>query len=133
MNPPRASVIVVSRHRPAALRRCVISLQQQDHPDFEVIIVADPQGIAIVNEMGLTIKLVGFDEPNISAARNAGLRVATGDVIAFIDDDAVAEPTWLTRSSRTKWLLRRASFGAATGSPTSGVLVRWITSGKITP
>ncbi len=97
MNPPRASVIVVSRHRPAALRRCVISLQQQDHPDFEVIIVADPQGIAIVNEMGLTIKLVGFDEPNISAARNAGLRVATGDVIAFIDDDAVAEPTWLTR------------------------------------
>ena len=97
MTPPRASVIVVSRHRAAALRRCVISLQQQDHPEFEVIVVADPEGIATVRQMGLAVKLVAFDEANISTARNAGLQMAAGEVIAFIDDDAVAEPTWLTR------------------------------------
>ncbi|MEY4306348.1 MAG: hypothetical protein RIT52_2523, partial [Pseudomonadota bacterium] len=33
-----ASVIIVSRHRAAALRRCLLGLTQQDHPDFEVIV-----------------------------------------------------------------------------------------------
>lgn len=92
-----ASVIVVSRHRPAALLRCIKSLTQQDHTNFEVIIVADPAAIALVDALGLTIKLIGFDEANISAARNAGLAHAAAAVVAFIDDDAVAEPTWLAR------------------------------------
>ncbi|MBL9055206.1 MAG: glycosyltransferase family 2 protein, partial [Rhodobacteraceae bacterium] len=43
---PPASVIVVSRHRAAALHCCLMALAQQDHPNFEVIVVADPGGIA---------------------------------------------------------------------------------------
>lgn len=100
MIPPAAlpaSVIVVSRHRAQALTLCLTGLAQQDHPQFEVIVVADPAGIAAVRAQGLAVKLVGFDEPNISAARNAGLAAAAGEVVAFIDDDAVAEPTWLSR------------------------------------
>ena len=124
MTPPRASVIVVSRHRPASLRRCVISLQQQDHPDFEVIIVADPEGIATVRQMGLNLKLVVFDQANISAARNAGLQVAAGDVIAFIDDDAAAEPTWLTRLTLP---LRSSQVIASTGfiRGRNGISYQW--------
>lgn len=94
-----ASVIVVSRHRAAALTRCVVALTQQDHPQFEVIIVADPAAIAAVKALDLPLKLVSFDEANISAARNAGLQLAAAPVVAFIDDDAVAEPTWLSRLS----------------------------------
>jgi O-antigen biosynthesis protein len=97
MNQTPASVIVVSRHRAAALRRCLVALAQQDHPCFEVIVVADPAGIVAAQSSGLTLKLVGFDEANISAARNLGLAQATAEVVAFIDDDAVAEPTWLSR------------------------------------
>lgn len=92
-----ASVIVVSRHRAAALLRCLVALAQQDHPCFEVIVVADPAGIVAAQSTGLTLKLVGYDEANISAARNLGLAQASADVVAFIDDDAVAEPTWLSR------------------------------------
>ena len=89
------SVIVVSRHRAAELRLCVLALQQQDHPAVEVIVVADPAGVAAV--AGFGVKSVIFDEANISAARNAGLALAAAPVVAFIDDDAVAEPTWLSR------------------------------------
>ncbi len=91
------SVIIVSRHRAEALMRCIVALTQQDQPCFEVIVVADPKAIAQVQTMGLTLKLITFDEANISAARNAGLAVAAAPVVAFIDDDAVGEPTWLTR------------------------------------
>jgi len=92
-----ASVIVVSRHRAEALTLCLTGLAQQDHSRFEVIVVADPAGIAAVRAQGLAVKLVTFDEANISAARNAGLHQAAGEIVAFIDDDAVPEPTWLTR------------------------------------
>ncbi|WP_435257153.1 glycosyltransferase family 2 protein [Thioclava sp. FR2] len=89
------SVIVVSRHRPAALARCVTGLRQQLGVALEVVVVADSAGIAAVQADDL--KLVTFDEANISAARNLGLAQAAGEIIAFIDDDAVAEPTWAWR------------------------------------
>jgi GT2 family glycosyltransferase len=97
--PPPASVVVVSRARPAALCRCVMSLVQQDHPNFEIVVVADAAGRFALAERGLgqIVKQAAFDEANISAARNIGIGLAAGDVVAFIDDDAVAEPTWLTR------------------------------------
>ena len=91
----RVSVVIVSRHRPALLRRCLLGLTQQDLPGFEVVVVADPAGIA--STQGFSVKTVGFDEPNISAARNLGIAQAGGEVVAFIDDDAVPEPTWLSR------------------------------------
>jgi GT2 family glycosyltransferase len=97
MTLPAASVIVVSRHRAAALTRCLLALAQQDHPQIEVIVVADPEGLAAAKAMGLVLKLVPFDEVNISAARNLGLATAAAPVVAFIDDDAVAEPTWISR------------------------------------
>ena len=97
MTLPAASVIVVSRHRAAALGRCLMALAQQDHPQIEVIVVADPEGLAASKATGLALKLVPFDEANISAARNLGLAAAGAPVVAFIDDDAVAEPTWISR------------------------------------
>ena len=95
--PITASVIVVSRNRAAALVRCLKGLAQQDHPQFEIIVVADPDGVKATQTIGLPIKTVAFDQANISAARNAGLAIAAAPVVVFIDDDAVGEPTWLSR------------------------------------
>lgn len=91
-----ASVIIVSRHRPAALLRCIAALRQQTHPALEVIVVADPAAIAGLQDQP-DLKCIPFDQPNISQARNLGLGQAAGAVVLFIDDDAVAEPTWAAR------------------------------------
>lgn len=94
----RASVVIASRGRPGVLKTCLLGLSQQDFPHFELIVVADDASISAVDNAGLTdqVKTVSFSQPNIAAARNAGIDVAGGEVIAFIDDDAVPEPTWLS-------------------------------------
>ena len=94
-----ASVIIVSRDRPAALIRCLTGVSQLQSARFEVVVVADTAGIAAVQAAGWQnrIKLVAFEHANISEARNIGIQHAAGEVIAFIDNDAVPEPTWLAR------------------------------------
>lgn len=96
MQPP-VSIVVVSRHRPDALTRCLTGISQLDYHDFEVVVVACPNGLAAVaaHPLGEYAKTVAYDEPNISAARNLGIAQAAGEIVAFIDDDAVPEPLWL--------------------------------------
>ncbi len=95
--PATVSVVIVSRDRPRALDLCLTGVSQLDYPAFEVIVVACPQGAAAVEARSDAdaIKLVAYDEPNISAARNRGVAQAAGEIVAFLDDDAVPEPTWL--------------------------------------
>ncbi|SMO95372.1 glycosyltransferase family 2 protein [Paracoccus laeviglucosivorans] len=92
MSAVRASVIVVSRHRPRQLAQCLGALTAQTHPAIEVVLVADPGSVGICPD--LPVKRVAFDRPNISQARNLGIAQAAGDVVLFIDDDALAEPDW---------------------------------------
>lgn len=95
MSDSRLTVIVVSRHRPAALMRCISALRQQIGVQIELVVVADPSAMAQVRAADL--KTAEFDEANIAAARNIGLDLSASEVVAFIDDDAVAEPTWARR------------------------------------
>ncbi|WP_380056076.1 glycosyltransferase family 2 protein [Falsihalocynthiibacter sp. SS001] len=99
MRAPATSVIIVSRERPDALVRCLIGVSQLDHPDYEVIVVADPAGLNAIATLPFAaqLKQIAFDKANISEARNLGLGAAAGDIVAFIDDDAVPEPSWLSR------------------------------------
>ena len=102
MNTLPVSVVVVSRGRPEALKRCLTGLSQLQYGAFEVIVVADPGGLAAAQELPFAdaLKLVEYNEPNISAARNLGLTHAAGDIVAYIDDDAVPEPSWLHHLTR---------------------------------
>lgn len=126
VNPITLSVIVVSRGRPAELALCLRALTQQDHPQIEVIVVADPGGLAAAAPFA--VKPIAFDEANISAARNAGLAQAAGDVVAFIDDDAVAEPSWAGRLAAP---LADPQVVAATGYTRgrNGISWQWMASG----
>ena len=91
------SLIIASRHRAASLLRTIAAVRLQDHPALEVIVVVDPAGAKLVQGLGLPVKVVVFDQANIAAARNVGIVGAAGDLVAFLDDDAVPEPTWISR------------------------------------
>lgn len=125
---PTISVIVASWQRPDALRRCLTGLRQQDHPQLELCIVADRAAceavVAPMQAAGLICKLTVADVPNLSVSRNAGLALAAGDVVAFIDDDAVAEPTW---ASRLAAAFRTPGVIAATGFTRgrNGISFQW--------
>jgi GT2 family glycosyltransferase len=92
----RASVVVPTNlARPAELRRCLKALAELDHPDYEVIVVDNrPAGAPAVELEGA--RVVREPRPGISAARNRGVSVATGEIVAFTDDDVQVQPGWLS-------------------------------------
>ena len=92
MTAPTVSVVIVSHGRPASLGICLTGVGQIDYPNFEIVIVADQSGIDAVNAhaLGDQVKLVLFDEMNISAARNAGVAAAAGRLPLRRDPRAMA-------------------------------------------
>jgi glycosyltransferase involved in cell wall biosynthesis len=96
---PRCSVIVCTRQRPDLLARCLTSLAKLDGPDPEVIVVDNSAGDAETERVTARAgaRYVVEARVGLSRARNAGIAAATGELIAFIDDDAIAEPGWLRR------------------------------------
>jgi GT2 family glycosyltransferase len=93
---PSLSVVVASHGRPGTLRRCLTALSQSAFARLEVIVVADKEGLEVAARLpfGDRLKTVLQADPNLSKARNDGIVHAVGDIVAFVDDDAVPEPTW---------------------------------------
>lgn len=96
---PPVSLVIVSRDRPAGLKRLVSALRFQSYRPFEVVVVSNYSNPAFLQGLpgAEAIRHVFFDEPNISKARNLGIAQAAGDFVAFCDDDAVPEVFWLER------------------------------------
>lgn len=95
----RFSVVINTDNRLDYLKRTLLGLQYLDYPDFEVCAVAGPTPDGTreyLAEFGNSIKLAFCDERNLSKSRNIGIALADGDVVAFIDDDAVPEAEWLS-------------------------------------
>ncbi len=92
---PRATVVVPTMvSRRDQLLRCVRSLTELDYPDYEVIVVDNrPAGAPPAQLPG--VRVVRETRPGISAARNRGLQEATGEIVAFTDDDVEVDRRWL--------------------------------------
>jgi hypothetical protein len=91
----RVSIVVPSNFaRPGQLRRCVKQLTALDHPGYEVIVVDNRRGNPAPADIP-GARVVREPHPGISAARNRGVAAATGEIIAFTDDDVVADRRWL--------------------------------------
>lgn len=98
MQPP-VSVIVNTVDRVEALGNLLRGLTQVRYPDFEVIVVAGPSQDAtdeLLEEWADRVRVERCPIRNLSVSRNIGVRAAATDFVAFIDDDAVPEPAWLT-------------------------------------
>ncbi len=94
----RVSIVVCTFNRAAGLRETLNSLRQQRFEDFEVIVVNGPstdETESVIAEFDGLIKVERNPEANLAVSRNLGIRAAAGDVVAFIDDDALPEFCWL--------------------------------------
>ncbi|RPI27556.1 MAG: glycosyltransferase [Acidobacteria bacterium] len=93
---PRISVVVCSYNGSRTLHECCQGLRSLDYPDLEVIVVNDgstDQTAAIAEEH--SFRVIRTENEGLSRARNTGLRAATGEIIAYLDDDTVPDPQWL--------------------------------------
>lgn len=88
------SVVVCTHDRHEDLRRCLGALAALEDP-AEVIVVDSASRTPVRPVEG--VRHVRLDEPGLSRARNAGLAVATGELVAFVDDDAAVAPDWARR------------------------------------
>jgi glycosyltransferase involved in cell wall biosynthesis len=97
--PFACTVVICTKNRPAALRQCLKSLQDQLFQSFEILVVdnspAPTQARDVAHEFDARYMLC--PSLGLSHARNAGLRAARSEFVAFLDDDAIPESEWLLR------------------------------------
>jgi len=105
--PPRFSVVIPTRDRPASLNRCLAALGRQTQPagDYEVIVVVDgtdlePPSVPGPEDPGPPVRVVQVPHQGPGGARNAGAAVADGEYLAFTEDDVLPAPDWLERAAR---------------------------------
>jgi GT2 family glycosyltransferase len=93
---PRVSVVVCTYNGRRTLRDTLEALAHLDYPDYEVILVSDGSSDGCVAlAYGYGVRIVAGPNRGLSEARNIGFRAATGDIVAYIDDDAYPDPHWL--------------------------------------
>jgi glycosyltransferase involved in cell wall biosynthesis len=96
----RVSVVIPTRNRPGQLGACLSALAASFRSDAETIVVsdgADQRLVALVAPFvePLRLTLLQMEHRGPAAARNRGLEVARGEIVAFTDDDCRPQPGWL--------------------------------------
>ena len=103
---PKITIVVCTRERPGALARCLDSLIAQRYPDFRVLVVDNAPATDTTAEVVRSAARRGPVDyllerrAGLSFARNAAVAAAPGEILAWIDDDEVADPDWLAEVAR---------------------------------
>ena len=97
---PTVSVIIPVRNRPAEITACLHSLVRLDYPTekLEIIVVDDASEDATPEAVARFpgVRLIRMSEHRqASFCRNRAVEAARGEILAFIDSDCLADPTWL--------------------------------------
>lgn len=96
----KLSVVICTYNRRDYLERVLDYLRHQSHPGFEVIVVDGPSDDGtreLLARHAHEVKLAFNPERNLSKSRNIGIELADGEVVAFIDDDALPFDDWVAR------------------------------------
>jgi succinoglycan biosynthesis protein ExoM len=103
-SPPAVSVVICTYNRPRMLETAVASCLRDATRTglaFEIVIADNsPEGhaaplVATLADGPVPVRRAPASPPNISIARNAGLRAAAAPLVAFMDDDLQLDPGWL--------------------------------------
>lgn len=95
----KISIVVNTLNRLEYLKRTLASFDYLRYPDFEVVVIDGPSEDGtydwLMENYKDRIKIGKVEEANLSISRNEGIRLSSGDIVCFIDDDAIPEPNWL--------------------------------------
>lgn len=96
---PSVSVVVCTYEGQATLAACLQSLLVQNHPALEILVVDDgsEQDLATLVSAFSGVRYLRQEHAGLSAARNRGLAETRGEIIAYTDDDCIADEDWLAR------------------------------------
>jgi succinoglycan biosynthesis protein ExoM len=113
----KISIVIPTQRRPGGLARAARSVMRQrsvDPADLELVIVdndcapsAKPVARVLAAESPFPLRYVHEPDPGVANARNAGVTLAQGELIAFLDDDEEASADWLAALTEVQ-----ARFGA---------------------
>ena len=98
MSASLVSVVIPARNEELCIARCLASVLGQDFPrdQMEVVVVDNGSTDATSSIAGqFSVRVVEESRLGIAKARNAGIRAARGEIVAFLDADCVANPDWL--------------------------------------
>lgn len=97
---PRVSVIIPTHNRHKLLQDAVESALAQTYPNLEIIVVDDgstDNTAEIVAQYGGKVTYIKQANQDVAAARNTGIRAASGEYLTFLDDDDLIMPTKIAR------------------------------------
>jgi O-antigen biosynthesis protein len=115
---PKISVIVCTFNGSRTLSQCLESLLRLEYPNYEVIVVNDGSTDAtgkIAQNYGF--RVITTENQGLASARNTGLRAATGEMVAYIDDDAYPDTHWLRYLANTFMNTKHVGIGGPNIAP----------------
>ncbi|MDQ3244132.1 MAG: glycosyltransferase [Gemmatimonadota bacterium] len=93
---PRVTVVVCTYNGVRHIRETCEALSRLDYPDYEVVVVSDGSTDGTLEVLAdFDVKVIAVENGGLSRARNLGLQAATGQIIAYLDDDAYPDEHWL--------------------------------------
>jgi glycosyltransferase involved in cell wall biosynthesis len=97
-----ATVVICTRDRPIGLRATLASLQRQTDSNFGVLVVdngsSSPESAMVVEDLAIPrCEYLVEPRPGLCRARNRALGAVRTELVAFIDDDEVADTDWVRR------------------------------------
>ncbi len=98
---PKISVVVCTFNGSHTIRDCLEGIEKLRYPNYETIVVDDgsTDGAGDI-AAEYDVRLIATENQGLSMARNLGWQSATGEIVAYIDDDARPDPDWLTYLAR---------------------------------
>ncbi|MDE3175652.1 MAG: glycosyltransferase [Pseudomonadota bacterium] len=121
MTERRVSVVICTDDRLPYLKSTLQALEGLDYRAFELCLVCGPTPDGtreFAAALGARVKIAHCPKRNLSRARNLGVALAAGEIVAFLDDDAMPEAEWLTDLSAAYDDPETAAAGGVVYDPT---------------
>ncbi|MGK2937499.1 MAG: glycosyltransferase, partial [Solirubrobacteraceae bacterium] len=118
---PSITAVVCSYNGAKTIDGCLRALRRVDYPDLEILVIDDGSGdgtAAVAEAHG--VRVITTENRGLSAARNTGAREARGEIVAYVDDDAMPVSTWARYVGRTFATTAHAAVGGPNVPPEGG-------------